>query len=215
MYTRVSNVFKLEEYETAVAPFLEKALHLPRGAASASEETRVLARLGAFRDANDVDEDDWKAEQDAAADAWRDAQTGHGVARTGHGVASTRRDPPSTDHDSETRRDVASDPRSALEYLTSNDGWNEAKEASRRAFDVAAANDGVLSGAWAQRVAGAAERHRADGAWGAAAPVDRHPTLPAACSWADLRPETLARVVRRTPMISKSWGTRPRAPRAC
>ena len=197
MYTRAcQNVFKLEEYETAVAPFLEKALHLPRGAASASEETRVLARLGAFRDANDVDEDDWKAEQDAAADAWRDAQTGHGVARTGHGVASTRRDPPSTDHDSETRRDVASDPRSALEYLTSNDGWNEAKEASRRAFDVAAANDGVLSGAWAQRVAGAAERHRADGAWGAAAPVDRHPALPAACSWADLRPETLARVVK-------------------
>ena len=66
MYTRAcQNAFKLEEYETAVAPFLEKALHLPRGAASASEETRVLARLGAFRDANDVDEDDWKAEQDA------------------------------------------------------------------------------------------------------------------------------------------------------
>ena len=200
MYTRAcQNVFKLEEYETAVAPFLEKALHLPRGAASASEETRVLARLGAFRDANDVDEDDWKAEQDAAADAWRDAQTGHGVARTGHGVASTRRDPPPR---ITIPRRAATSPGPALRpgvphlerRLERGEGGVETRPTSPpRTTESSPARGRSASRAPPSGIAPTAR--------GAAAPVDRHPALPAACSWADLRPETLARVAKTTPMI--------------
>ena len=192
VHAACQNVFKLEEYETAVAPFLEKALHLPRGAASASEETRVLARLGAFRDANDVDEDDWKAEQDAAASVGARGATAHRANGSRRRLHAPR--PPSTDHDSETRRDVASDPRSALEFLTSNtvERGEGGVETRLRTPPPRTTESSPARGRSASR---APPSGIAPTARGAAAPVDRRPALPAACSWADLRPRR-SRVVK-------------------
>ena len=217
MYTRAcQNVFKLEEYETAVAPFLEKALHLPRGAASASEETRVLARLGAFRDANDVDEDDWKAEQDAAADAWRDARE--------RVTASRERVTASPPRAATPPPRITIPRRAATSPRTRAPPWSTSPRTTvgtrrRRRRDAPSTSpprtteSSPARGRSASRAPPSGIAPTARG--GPPRPSTDAPRFPPRVRGPIFAPRRSRASSRRTPMISKSWGTRPRPPRAC
>ena len=132
MYTRAcETVFKLEEYDTKVAPFLESKLQLAPGAA-ASDGSPHLGKKHAALGASD---EEWQHDTEAARDAWEMAHTA--------GVQ------PAEDAPVE---DPSSDAQKTLEYLTTGD---PAARVARQKVDAAkakAGSNGKLSTAWAQNL---------------------------------------------------------------
>ena len=106
MYTRsCETVFKLEEYDETVAPFLERALSLSPGAA-ASGNDHVDEALGGNANRALLSDDAWQHDTANAKDAWTKAHE--------PGVVAVEEKELEKD-------DASSDAQKALAYLTTGD----------------------------------------------------------------------------------------------
>ena len=137
MYTRsCETVFKLEEYDETVAPFLERALSLSPGAA-ASGNDHVDEALGGNANRALLSDDAWQHDTANAKDAWTKAHE--------PGVVAVEEKELEKD-------DASSDAQKALAYLTTGDPNARAAREDVEVKKAMAGTGGILSAAWAQNL---------------------------------------------------------------
>ena len=137
MYTRsCETVFKLEEYDETVAPFLERALSLSPGAA-ASGNDHVDEALGGNANRALLSDDAWQHDTANAKDAWTKAHE--------PGVVAVEKKELAKD-------DASSDAQKALAYLTTGDPNARAAREDVEVKKAMAGTGGILSAAWAQNL---------------------------------------------------------------
>ena len=188
MYTRAcETVFKLDEYDAAVAPFLEKALSLPPGTAASAEAQskkakakRATAALGAASD---------EAAPSDAQKALEYLTTGDPAARAARVKADEAKAKAGTD---------GALSAAWAQNLDAKDKKTAAEEPKRRSS--AETRGGHRSSSSASKKASSASKHVSSGSKQASSHRETSSKTSKkasahTCTWADVRPETMRRIV--------------------